>query len=324
MIHSPPGSRPAGPVGAPLKGRAGGSLHFVDRDGPGAGHGLVGLQHLVLALLVDAVGPAVPGLHADEALGVLLPEHAVGEAVVGVHRHLVAVAAVGKDHGELHAGQQADGVVRTLFAGQGDLLRGGGLLALGVLRAGGAVDVKVYVLQLAGHEIGVVAEAERHGLVPIVDDGQVDGSGAARQVIRHQQGEVERIEELGQRGGLQHQGDAVGPDAVHLPGAQVGQAVGLHGVGLAVKDMDAAVRVGAAGEQNGHREAGAVALAEIGAADPDVLVLVQGKAGDHAAPLGGDDQFGLGGRVRKDVLLVAGLAFGDVPGADLIHKDTSL
>src|SRR5699024_6878495 len=167
----------AGGRGGPSRrgGRVGSDL--VDRDGPGAGHGLVGLQHLVLALLVDAVGPAVPGLHADEALGVLLPEHAVGEAVVGVHRHLVAVAAVGKDHGELHAGQQADGVVRAFLAGQGDLFGGGGLVALGVLRAGGAVDVEVHVFQLAGHKIGVVAEAEGHGLVSVIDDGQVDGGG---------------------------------------------------------------------------------------------------------------------------------------------------
>src|SRR5699024_6613569 len=142
-----------------------------------------------------------------------------GETVVGVHRPLVAVAAVGKDHGELHAGQQADGVVRAFLAGQGDLFGSGGLVALGVLRAGGAVDIEVHVFQLAGHEIGVVAEAEGHGLVPVVDDGQVDGGGPARQVIGHQQGEVEGIEELGQRGGLQHQGDAVGAYAVHLPGA---------------------------------------------------------------------------------------------------------
>src|SRR5699024_262821 len=118
--------------------------------------------------------------------------------------------------------------------------------------------------------------------------------------------------------GLQHQGDAVGAYAVHLPGAQIGQAVGLHGVGLAIEDMDAAVGVGAAGAQNGHRKAGAVALAEVGPADPDVLVPVQGKAGDHAAPRRADDQFGLCSGVGEDVLLVAGFAFGDVPGADLI------
>ena len=55
-----------------------------DGNGPLAREGLIGLQHLVLAFLIDAVGPAVPRLHADKALGVLLPEHAVGEALVGV------------------------------------------------------------------------------------------------------------------------------------------------------------------------------------------------------------------------------------------------
>ena len=76
-----------------------------------------------------------------------------------------------------------------------------------------------------------------------------------------------------------------GADALHLPGAQVGEAVALHGVGLAVEQMDAAVRVAAAGEEHRHTEPGAVALAEVGAAGPDVLVAVQREAGDHTAAL---------------------------------------
>ena len=87
----------------------------------------------------------------------------------------MAVAAVGEGHGELHAGHQADGVVGPLLAGEGDLFRGGGLLALGALGAGGTLDVKVHILQLGGHEVGVIAEAEGHIGIALVDDGQADG-----------------------------------------------------------------------------------------------------------------------------------------------------
>ena len=79
----------------------------------------------MLAVLVHAVGPAVPRLHADEALGILLPQHAVFKGLVGVHGHLVAVALVGQGHGELHTGQQTDRVICALLAGKGDLFRGG-------------------------------------------------------------------------------------------------------------------------------------------------------------------------------------------------------
>ena len=120
---------------------------LLDGDAPLAGHGLIDVQHLVLTLFVDAVGPAVPGLHADKVLGILLPEHALVEGLVSVHSDLVAVALVGEGHGELNTGQQADGVVCALLAGEGDLLGSGGLLILGVLGAGGALDVEVHVLQ---------------------------------------------------------------------------------------------------------------------------------------------------------------------------------
>ena len=272
------------------------------------------------ALFVDAVGPAVPGLHADEVLGILLPEHALVEGLVSVHSDLVAVALVGEGHGELNTGQQADGVVCALLAGEGDLLGSGGLLALSVLGAGGALDVKVHVLQSGSHEVGVVAKAEGHRLVTLVDDGQADGGLVALEVVVHQQGEVERVEELGQRGGFQSQRHAVGADALHVPCAQVREAMGLHGVSLAVKVVDAAVGVAAAGEEHRHTEAGAVALGEVGAAGPDVLVAVEGEAGDHAAALGGDGQAGLCGRVGDDVLLIAGTVLGDVLGGDLVHK----
>ena len=94
----------------------------------------------------------------------------------------------------------------------------------------------------------------------------------------------------------------------------------FHGVGLAVKIVHAAVRAAAVGEQHRHTEAWAAALGKVGAAGPDVLVTVQRKAGDHAAALRGNDQFGLGSGVRNDVLLIAGAVLGDVPGGDLIHK----
>ena len=166
----------------------------------------------------------------------------------------------------------------------------------------------------------MVAEAEGHRLVALVDDGQADGGLVALEVVVHQQGEVERVEELGQRGGFQSQRHAVGADALHVPCAQVREAMGLHGVSLAVKVVDAAVGVAAAGEEHRHTEAGAVALGEVGAAGPDVLVAVEGEAGDHAAALGGDGQAGLCGRVGDDVLLIACTVLGDVLGGDLVHK----
>ena len=166
----------------------------------------------------------------------------------------------------------------------------------------------------------MVTEAEGHRDIALVDDGHTDGSGGAVQVVVHQQGEVEGVEELGQRGGLQNKGHAVGADTLHFPCAEVCEAVALHGVGLAVKQVDAAVRVATAGEEHRHTEPGAVALAEVGAAGPDVLVAVEGEAGDHTAALRGDGQGRLGSRVGDDVLLVAGAAFGNVLGGDLIHK----
>ena len=44
-----------------------------------------------------------------------------------------------------------------------------------------------------------------------------------------QAGEVKRVEELGQRGGFQRQGHAIGTNALHLPGAQVCKAVSPSG-----------------------------------------------------------------------------------------------
>ena len=131
---------------------------------------------------------------------------------------------------------------------------------------------------------------------------------------------VNGVEELGQRGGFQHQGHAVRADALHVPCAQVSQTMVFHGVGLAVKIVHTAVRAAAVGEQHRHAEAGAAALGEVGATGPDVLVTVQGKAGDHAAALRGDGEGGLFLGVGNDVLLVAGAVLGDVPGGDLIHK----
>ena len=49
---------------------------------------------------------------------------------------------------QLHAGQQAHAVVSTFLAGEGDLFRGSGLLALGALGTGGALDIEVHILQL--------------------------------------------------------------------------------------------------------------------------------------------------------------------------------
>ena len=88
------------------------TLCLLDGDAPLAGHGLIDVQHLVLTLFVDAVGPAVPGLHADEALGILLPQHAVGEhAFIKGNFHRVAAAGIG----------QALAGLRALYLGSNDI-----------------------------------------------------------------------------------------------------------------------------------------------------------------------------------------------------------
>ena len=120
-------------------------------------------------VLIDGVCPAVPRLHADEAFGVLLPEHAVGEnALIKGNRDLVAVAGIGQLHRALDAGHQADGVGTPLLTGQGDGPGRGGLLALGAFAAGGGVDVKRDVVQLAGGEVRVEATLNGRALSPVL------------------------------------------------------------------------------------------------------------------------------------------------------------
>ena len=182
------------------------------------------------------------------------------------------------------------------------------------------MDVKVHVFQLGSLEVGVEAEAEGHVGIALVDHGHVDGGSVALKVVVHQHGEIKGVEEFGQRGGLQDQGHAVRADAFNIPCAQVGKAVVLHGVCLAVEDMHAVIGQAAVGEQHRHAETGTVALGKIGVAGPDVLLAVQREAGDHAAALRGDDQLGLCLGVGDDILLVAGTVFSDVTGGDLIHK----
>ena len=166
----------------------------------------------------------------------------------------------------------------------------------------------------------MITKAEGHRNIALIDHGHAQGSGVALQVVVHQDSEIEGVEELGQGAGLQDQGHAVGADALHFPGAQVSHAVDLHGIGLAVEDVHAVVGLAAVGEQHRDTEAGAVALAEVGAAGPDVLVAVQGKAGDHAAALGGDGQGSFCHGVGDDILLKACAALGDVLGGNLVHK----
>ena len=186
------------------------------------------------------------------------------------------------------------------------------------------MNVKVHVFQLGSLEVGVEAEAEGHVGVALVNDGHVDGGSVAVQIVVHQHSKIEGVEELGQRGGLQNQGHTVRADAFHIPCAQVGKAMVLHGVCLAVKEMHAVIGQAAVGEQHRHAEAGAVALGEVGVAGPDVLLAVQREAGDHAAALRGDDQLGLCLCIGDDILLVAGTVFGDVTGGDLIHGSVLL
>ena len=170
-------------------------------------------------VLIDGVCPAVPRLHADEALGVLLPEHAVGEnALVKADRDLVAVAGIGQLHRALDAGQQADGVGAALLAGQCDRLGRGGLLTLGALAAGGGVNGKGDIVE-AGHiEVRVETNAERQRLVTGVGNGQRQRGGAAAKGIAHRQRKVERVDELCQAVGRQSQlnGGIVG--SLDLPG----------------------------------------------------------------------------------------------------------
>ena len=72
----------------------------------------------MLAILVDGVSPAVPGFHADERFGVLLPEHAVAEhGFIKGDRDFVTVAGIRQDHRALDAGQQADGLGRAVLFG---------------------------------------------------------------------------------------------------------------------------------------------------------------------------------------------------------------
>ena len=110
----------------------------------------------------------------------------------------------------------------------------------------------------------MIAKAEGHRNIALIDDGHAQGSGVALQVVVHQDSKIEGVEELGQGAGLQDQGHAVGADALHLPGAQVSHTVDLHGVGLAVEDVHAVVGLAAVGEQHRDAEAGAVALGKLG------------------------------------------------------------
>ena len=99
-------------------------FRLADLNAPSESLALAGVQLLVAAFLIDGVGPAVPGFHADEALGVLLPEDTLAEgSLIKGDRDLMAIAGIGQHHGALHAGQQADGIrgiillVRVIWAG---------------------------------------------------------------------------------------------------------------------------------------------------------------------------------------------------------------
>ena len=278
------GSRPL-PTKRPAKGA------LPDGHAPLELLALAGVQLDVMACLVDGVGPAVPGLHADEALGVLLPEHAVGEnALVKADRDLVAVAGVGEAHRALDAGHQADGVGTPLLTGQGDGLGRGGLLALGAFAAGGGVDVKRDVVQLAGGEVRVEADAERQGLVAGVGDGQGQRGGAAGQGVAHGQGKIERVDELCQTVGGQGQLNGGVARALDLPRHEVGQAVDLDGIGRAVEVVHAVVRFAAVREQDGDAAARAIRGLEVFVAQPQVFVAVFGEGCGHAALLGRDGE----------------------------------
>ena len=99
-------------------------FRLADLNAPSESLALAGVQLLVAAFLIDGVGPAVPGFHADEVLGVLLPEDTLAEgSLIKGDRDLMAIAGISQHHGALHAGQQADGIrgiillVRVIWAG---------------------------------------------------------------------------------------------------------------------------------------------------------------------------------------------------------------
>ena len=170
----------------------------------------------------------------------------------------MAAAGIGQAHRALYAGHQADGICGAFLAGQGDGFRCGGLLALGVLRAGGGVDVKVDVLQLGSCEIRVEADAERQGFVAGVVHGQFQPGLGTGQGIAHFQQKIKGVNKLGQAVGGQGQHDLIIRSGLDLPGQQIGKAVDLNGIIGAVKVVHTAIRLAAAGEQDGHAAAGAV------------------------------------------------------------------
>ena len=261
-------------------------FRLADLNAPSESLALAGVQLLVAAFLIDGVGPAVPGFHTDEVLSVLLPEDTLAEgSLIKGDRDLMAIAGISQHHGALHAGQQADGIRGIILFGQGDLGGGGGLIALGVLAAGGSVDVEADIFQLGHTKIGMEANAERHRLIAGVLHGQGQARLAACQGVAHGQSKIKRVDELGQAVGGQGQLDGVLGGGLDLPGQQVGQAVDLDGIGRAVEVVHAVVRFAAVREQDGDAAARAIRGLEVFVAQPQVFVAVFGEGCGHAALL---------------------------------------
>ena len=195
----------------------------------------------------------------------------------------MAAAGIGQAHRALYAGHQADGICGAFLAGQGDGFRCGGLLALGVLGAGGGVDVKVDVLQLGSCEIRVEADAERQDFVAGVVHGQFQPGLGTGQGIAHFQQKIKGVNKLGQAVGGQGQHDLIIRSGLDLPGQQIGKAVDLNGIIGAVKVVHTAIRLAAAGEQDGHAAAGAVRGFIVLIAQPEVFLTAFGEGGCHAA-----------------------------------------
>ena len=149
---------------------------FLNGDAPLAGHGLIRRP-------APRAWPSSLTLLAQPFQGSMQTKLSASccqstplvEGLVGVHRHLVAVALVGEAHGELHAGQSrrmelsAPSLrVRVIFSGAA------GCSPLAFSEQVARWMSKSTFSSAEAAEVGVVAKAERHRLVALVDDGQAD------------------------------------------------------------------------------------------------------------------------------------------------------
>lgn len=305
---------PAG--GAVRKNLCGYAGASADGERPGKGLAGAGGKDFVLALLIDAVGPAVPGFHADKTFGILLPQHGMRELrFVKGDGHGVAVAGVMQDHRALDAGQQPGGIGAAGRAGQGDGFGRSRLRADSAFGTGGGLDRKRDIFQLGRCKIRMEANAVRHFLVASVLHPQRQRSGRPGQGVAHGELEVKRVAEFGQPIGGEGQFDRFVLRLGNRPGQQVGKAVDFDRVGLSAEHMHAAFRLAAAREQNRDAAAGAVGRFKVFIPQPEVFVAVLLERDGHAALFRGDGQR-IGAVGEGEGLVADAVFFIDAGGTD--------